>query len=236
MFKKTGFVSLRELWRTTYAFECARHELPKQSNFADQTLFWEARQRVRNRVNCDHAALLWGFLEKVSRAVVLCGNGDLVDASPELFDYIDELSWQGTFVDLTVGTVGSAGRNRSEEPEDDRVISEFDLEALHVQRMHNMFGPFLHCPILIGSEEFAVFCNEAWQVTPTAKPYINNDEYITLIVAAKREDPTRSREWLRKTFCAELKGDLFRTIFRDAAKIEPLLSKRGMVAGRGRRP
>jgi hypothetical protein len=230
MFKKIGFVSLREISQVTYAFESAIHKRPKQSEFIDQRLFLDASKRVRFEIDSDHSERLWHFLERVSRAVILCETGELVDASPELFEYSDPFSTRGTYVDLKVGTVGSAEMDQSEEPEDKRVASQSERESFRVQNMQKLFGPFLHCPILIGSEEFAIFCNNVWQVTPTAKPFVHTDEYVMLIVAAKREDPKRSRQWMKTEICPELGSDVFRAVYAEAGKIEPMLRKSGPVA------
>lgn len=230
MFKKDGWVSLQEMSQVTYALECGIHEQPLQSDFTDQILFWNARALFHYEVAIAHPKKLWEYLDGVSRAVVLCGTADPIDASLDLFDYDDPWSSNGTYVNLTVGTVGSAARALPEISADVVMSSEAELDAIHTSNMQRQFGPFLHCPILVGDQEFAEFCKSEWQVERTKKPYIRSSEYAAQIVAAKREDPKRSRAWFKKYVCPELKADEFRAVLREARLIEPLVSRPGRAS------
>lgn len=187
-------------------------------------IFCASEENVSQKIGCRQ---LWSFLTDnvhYGTAGVLTSQGNIVSLSGEVFDYYDDFSTSGDYIDLEIGRLGT-GSGPS-------FLSDGELVQHDDWRI--ILNPFLDLPVLLPEQLFKNFVALLDNDDGDSEFDVQNqpDEVVRMIIAAYDEGALRSRRWAKDSFAPEMKDIQWRTIWATAAAQRPNLSKPGPKSSR----
>ncbi|SPH19492.1 hypothetical protein ASD8599_00217 [Ascidiaceihabitans donghaensis] len=162
----------------------------------------------------------WGFCDQdEALPFTMLTNGTVVRISHHLLRNwgVDPI---GTFVDVTVGTLGSGSGHY-----DWKSFAEAD-EAVDTDVLERFVGPFMNLPVIYTDKVAHNFFNllGKWEGSPSAP---NHRQTAQAIVDAFDDDNRMTKREARKRFATDMKQAEFLATWEMAVKIRPELSKPG---------
>lgn len=230
MFAPMGFVSLFDFSEALYTRIHRSHVRPDPKDYEGlpEYEYPNAHACFRHEVWEDFTDRGWAFLDNApAKTGILASSGMIIPASDKLFSAQVPFEASGDYVDLTIGTVGSGGRAELFLPgEIEFATSEEQKERARLSRMSSLFGPFLHCPIVIPSGPAQSYLENPWAGV-SQRDVRPDKEIIAEIIRMFDADRTVTQAQIRRQVCPLLPVASFRSIWDNAKKHRPLLGKRG---------
>ncbi|WP_170752028.1 hypothetical protein [Ruegeria lacuscaerulensis] len=176
MFAPTGYSSLFDFSNRLYAKHMSEfrktEQRQKKIKLRDLGLSVEisAPPKTRNDALMEFSEAAWAFIEYEVDVAVLSPSGAVLPAELWLMSVFDPTSPTGAYVDLLIGTVGSGGYPSEfhGRPDEEFPISDEERKRERLNKMTNLFGPFLFCPILVPEKAADDFIGDPFFENPNS--------------------------------------------------------------------
>ena len=225
MFYEKGWIPLAELTSTLGEYfeqKFDRHARGKGSASAEAPV--SAIDQANAAARRDHeimsslALTVWEFLEEQTDVGVLLPNGKTVNVSPALVSsggFLFEFS--NFHISISVGTVGSGRILEGSERAADSDESPDSKELM----MH--YGSALFQPVVLKRDRFESYLKRI-KTTPTQEA--STEEIVEQIIDLYRSDPVPDKK-AKQMIAPDMDSTAWRAHRQEAARREPLVSKRG---------
>lgn len=197
-----------------------RPSVPRMESFdlpeSDEWLQYDNTvARLRTTSRAEAAMQVWSMLDEARDLGVLTESGTVIFASKVLVEYAMPHVTTGSYVDLFLGTVGSA----TWEIDDEYGGSHFET----VDEKRIRLGPFLHCPILVRTGDF----DKAFSGEFVAIPRDSIERISQAIVEAYDQEGKLSKRDAQFRYAPGEKTTVWNMAWAEAAKKRPNLSRPG---------